>query len=325
MNSSEQTFCRIYTNWPTNDTNTQKDQTAGSFNVTIRARIAGKVTPSSNNVNCLEVIEIPISKLAGNQSHLNSHLNYFVESDEYDSTSSSFGLSASTGNTNSTATFYPHQIAACQQTGTFICAIQRCIKLYKFIECTNDNTHFKYIDFMELPFEIDLGFVPIYLSINEHIVGCGNREFMCVFKLLERNYSNAVDSDDAISANSLTTSSELSGIGNVGDVNNFMSGGNYISEQKYIANAASNLDYIDDSFHQVFDYKNISKKFLSSIKSNISSTFDHQTSDQYGCKLKSDKNRGSTELRPIFIENGIPLCSLRHVATAFLTTSDEVN
>lgn len=28
-------------------------------NVTIRARIAGRVTPSTNNVNCLEVIEIP--------------------------------------------------------------------------------------------------------------------------------------------------------------------------------------------------------------------------------------------------------------------------
>lgn len=28
-------------------------------NVTIRARIAGRVTPSTNNMNCLEVIEIP--------------------------------------------------------------------------------------------------------------------------------------------------------------------------------------------------------------------------------------------------------------------------
>lgn len=56
----EHSVCRVYTNWincksATNDTN----NLLMTCNVTIRARIAGRVTPSTNNVNCLDVIEIP--------------------------------------------------------------------------------------------------------------------------------------------------------------------------------------------------------------------------------------------------------------------------
>lgn len=65
---NNQTFCRVYTNWPkceNTKSNDKKHATGNnidpmSFNVTIRARIAGRVTPSSNS-NCLEVIEIPMS------------------------------------------------------------------------------------------------------------------------------------------------------------------------------------------------------------------------------------------------------------------------
>lgn len=211
--------------------------------------------------------------------------------------------------------YYPHQIASCQETGTLICAIHRCIKLYKFIECI--NTHFKYIDFVELPFEIDLDFVPIYLTINEHIIGCGNREFMCVFKLLERNCCNAVDSDDMMSANSLTTSSELSGANGfgIGDAFGEMNDANGVS-----------MHHFSDDDGLVFDYKNASRKCLSSITSSISSTYDQMSSDPFGNKSKFDKNRGSSEFRPLFIENSIPLCSLRHLTPACAEiASDEVS
>lgn len=67
---NDQMFCRIYTNWPksASTTPTENDENPPpnnidvmSFNVTIRARIAGRVTPSTNNANCLEVIEIPMN------------------------------------------------------------------------------------------------------------------------------------------------------------------------------------------------------------------------------------------------------------------------
>lgn len=49
---SEKIFCRVYANWNTIDP-------LCGYNASIRARIAGKVTPT-NNSNCLEVIEIPL-------------------------------------------------------------------------------------------------------------------------------------------------------------------------------------------------------------------------------------------------------------------------
>lgn len=64
--AANQTFCRIYTNFPkTKATDERNDVTDNndpmSCNVTIRARIAGRVTPSANT-NCLEVIEIPLTR-----------------------------------------------------------------------------------------------------------------------------------------------------------------------------------------------------------------------------------------------------------------------
>lgn len=55
--------CRVYTNWmnckgaagETSDNNIN----FMACNVTIRARIAGRVTPSTTSANCLDVIEIP--------------------------------------------------------------------------------------------------------------------------------------------------------------------------------------------------------------------------------------------------------------------------
>lgn len=286
--------------------------------MTIRARIAGKVTPSSAHANCLEVIEIPISKISGCSAQTNC--------DDFESTSSSAGCTSnSMRQVSQPVNRYPHQIASCQETGTLICAIHRCIKLYRFIECTKDNAQFKYIDFVELPFEADLDFVPIHLAINEHIIGCGNREFMCVFKLLERNCCNAVDSDDMVSANSLTTSSEFSGTNayEIGVIANVERSNGHAFAGMNDAGGTPIQHCIEDDLH-VFDFKNAPTKCLASITSNISSNYDQISADAFGNKSKFDKNRGSSEFRPIFIENSEPLCSLRHLAPASADNASDV-
>lgn len=178
------------------------------------------------------------------------------------------------------------KLAVCQRTGTIVCGKDQFLKLYKFDECVNENTHFKYIDFMEVPFEVELEFVPTHLSINEHIVACANAEFMCVFKLSEQSYFNT--------ANSITSSSDLSII------------------------VPIPMCPVQDNPDQVFDYQNASKRFLSSITSNISSTFDYQM-ETNSDRMKFGRDR-SIEMRPSFIDNALPLCNLRH----FPANNDDV-
>lgn len=175
--------------------------------------------------------------------------------------------------------------------GTIICAKDRFLKVYKFDECINENTHFKYIDFIEVPFEIELDFAPTQLTINEHIIGTANTEYMCVFKISEQNYYNT--------ANSLTTtSSELS-----------------------VMAAMPNCQFNDPSADSMLDYRNVSKKFLASITSNIASTFDYQTENgSFDGRGRIGRDR-SIELNPNVVDKAIPLCNLRH----FAPTDDEVS
>lgn len=185
------------------------------------------------------------------------------------------------------------KLAVCQRMGTILCAKDRFIKIYKFHECINENSHrFKYIDFIELPIEIELDFVPLQLSIDEHIVGCANAEFMCVFKICEQNFYNT--------ANSLTnTSSELS-----------------------VMATMPMCTFADQSADSMLDYGEISKKFLASITSNISSTFDYQSmengGERHGRGIGRDR---SIELKPNFVDKSIPMCNLRH----FAAINDEVS
>lgn len=189
----------------------------------------------------------------------------------------------------------PIKLAVCQRMGTILCAKDRFIKIYKFHECINETVHrFKYIDFIELPMEIELDFVPQQLSIDEHIVGCANAEFMCVFKICDQNFYNT--------ANSLTnTSSELS-----------------------VMATMPMCTFADQSSDSMLDYGEISKKFLASITSNISSTFDYQSmengvgGDLNGRRIGRDR---SIELKPNFVDKSIPMCNLRH----FPAINDEVN
>lgn len=190
---------------------------------------------------------------------------------------------------NQSQSMQPYKLSVCQRTGTLICAKDRFIKFYKFDECVNENTHFKYIDFFEVPFEVELDFVPNQLSINEHIVGCANSEFMCVFKCSEQSFYNT--------ANSLTTSSSLS-----------------------VMAAMPASTYMENSTDSVLDYENVSKKFLASITSNISSTLDYQMKDNFSDKGRLCRDR-SMEFRPNYIDTAIPMCNLRH----FAATNDEVS
>lgn len=189
----------------------------------------------------------------------------------------------------------PIKLAVCQRMGTILCAKDRFIKIYKLHECINETVHrFKYIDFIELPMEIELEFVPMQLNIDEHIVGCANAEFMCVFKICEQNFYNT--------ANSLTnTSSELS-----------------------VMATMPMCTFADQSTDSMLDYGEISKKFLTSITSNISSTFDYQSmengvgGEHNGRRIGRDR---SIELKPNFVDKSIPMCNLRH----FQAINDEVS
>lgn len=192
-------------------------------------------------------------------------------------------------NTQNQLLSHPYKLAVCQRTGMIICAKDRFIKFYKFVECVNENTHFKYIDFTEVPFEVELDFVPNHIGINEHIVACSNAEYMCVFKLSEQNFYNT--------ANSLTTSSSLS-----------------------VMAAMPVCPYVDNSLDSILDYENVSKKYLSSITSNISSTFDYHSIDNSSEKTRMCRDR-SMELKPNYVDAGMPLCNLKHFGTA----NDEVN
>lgn len=293
-NSGDEHFeCRVYTNWmnckgaasQTDDINFM------ACDVTIRARIAGRVTPSTTTANCLDVIEIPTIGTLIFTIHFNlRHFNLFW----FVLMFFSFFLWAvrSYEQNHSSAAV---KLAVCQRMGTVLCAKDRFIKIFKLHECVNEQTHrFKYIDFIELPIEIEMDFVPTQLNIVEHIVGCANAEFMCVFKICEQNFYNT--------ANSLTNTSS--------------------SELSVMATMPM-CTFADQSAESMLDYGQISKKFLASITSNISSTFDYcQTTENGGDRMGRSFGRDrSIELQPNFVDRSIPMCNLRHFT---MMNDDEV-
>lgn len=322
----KQKFCRIYTNWlsiksHTEQFNAQANHSTLSsdycYNIPIRARIAGKVTPSTNNANYLEVIEIPVN--VSSESHERQHSNSTnYESDKCDSNVST--TSDESSRQCSLNDYYPHKIATCDRTGTLICAINRTIKLYKFSERINDGTHFKFIDFNESPFEIDLDFEPIYLSLNECIIGCGNREFVCVLKLIERNYCNEAESDGALQSNSLMSSSELSDI----SVFNHRNGGGGGNNDMNVEYAADDMKKQSDQF-EVLDYEKLSRESLQSIEHKITSTLDlNNNSNNFNCK-QNNIDKHHMDVRPVYIENAKPLAVIHYVDGSYFSNTERVN
>ncbi|CAO1421825.1 unnamed protein product [Diamesa hyperborea] len=121
-------YVRIYVNW-------DKPSSGSS----LRARIAGKITPMKKS---LEMIELP--------------LNY-----------------------------NPSVIACCEATGNLLVAHLGILQLFEFRWCTNETTKLQYVDFFEVPFQIEIDFHPLKLLINENVISCSNKQFFCCFKVIE--------------------------------------------------------------------------------------------------------------------------------------------
>lgn len=94
-------------------------------------------------------------------------------------------------------------------TGNVAISTGNSIVFYKFVACIKDSTKYQYIDFKEIPFVVDLEFVPTKLSMSEHCICALNKEFAYLFKIVE---TNATESDDMISANSFTSDISNNGI-----------------------------------------------------------------------------------------------------------------
>lgn len=121
-------YVRIYVNW-------DKPSSGSS----LRARIAGKITPMKKS---LEMIELP--------------LNY-----------------------------NPSVIACCEATGNLLVAHLGILQLFEFRWCTNETTKLQYVDFFEVPFQIEVDFHPQKLLINENVISCSSKQFFCCFKVIE--------------------------------------------------------------------------------------------------------------------------------------------
>ena len=126
-------YVRIYVNW-------DKPSSGSS----LRARIAGKITPMKKS---LEMIELP--------------LNY-----------------------------NPSVIACCEATGNLLVAHLGILQLFEFRWCTNETTKLQYVDFFEVPFQIEIDFHPQKLLINENVISCSNKQFFCCFKVIESSDGN---------------------------------------------------------------------------------------------------------------------------------------
>ncbi|KAK9505659.1 hypothetical protein O3M35_009657 [Rhynocoris fuscipes] len=124
-------FTRVYTNW----------EFCNSSD--IRARIAGRVTPSSSQTggDLLEMIELP---------------NRFQQ------------ITA---------------IACSQETGNILVCSQKTLFLYQRVTRTHDISRLKFLDFELWPVTLELSFAPIRLSMCEDLVAASNIDCVHVFRI----------------------------------------------------------------------------------------------------------------------------------------------
>lgn len=142
-------YVRIYVNWDKQSSPTQS----------LRARIAGKITPMKKT---LEMIELPLS-------------------------------------------YNPTSIACCQSTGNIIVNHKNVLQLFMFKYCTNETTKLQYIDFFEVPFQVELDFIPSKILVNEDVISACNKQFFHVFKVVEVNDGN----NSTTSESNICTSTEM--------------------------------------------------------------------------------------------------------------------
>uniref|UniRef100_T1HS38 BLOC-2 complex member HPS3 N-terminal domain-containing protein n=1 Tax=Rhodnius prolixus TaxID=13249 RepID=T1HS38_RHOPR len=124
-------FTRVYTNW-------EKCDSRG-----MRARIAGRVTPSSSQIggDIMELIELP------------SRFQQITA------------------------------IACSQESGNILVCSHRTLCLYQRVTRTHDISRLKFIDFETWPVTLELSYSPTRLSICEDLVAASNSDSLHVFRI----------------------------------------------------------------------------------------------------------------------------------------------
>ncbi|XP_076256729.1 uncharacterized protein LOC143194058 [Rhynchophorus ferrugineus] len=151
----ETNFVRVYINWDSVATLQQSKMTSSNVSLgssecgmvqPMRARIAGRVTPTTNQseVGNLEMIEIPVKR-------------------------------------------NPNAIACCQVSGNLAILSSHLINIFKFQIKTHDISKLKFADFEELPFLIELTFVPFEIQMCENYIAAVGRDTLHVFRVLTTN------------------------------------------------------------------------------------------------------------------------------------------
>lgn len=133
----ETVYTRVYANWD------QKVDDENPSGPSMRARIAGRVTPSSSQTGdgCLEMIELPV---------------------KFPSTSC---------------------IACCQETGNILIACNTSLCLFQLVTKTHDISKVKFLDFELWPITLELSFIPSKIHMVEDIISVMNNRTIQVFRI----------------------------------------------------------------------------------------------------------------------------------------------
>uniref|UniRef100_A0A1B6LA84 BLOC-2 complex member HPS3 N-terminal domain-containing protein n=1 Tax=Graphocephala atropunctata TaxID=36148 RepID=A0A1B6LA84_9HEMI len=129
----ETVYTRVYANW----------DHCGGDQQPMRARIAGRVTPSSSQTggDTLEMIELPV---------------------KFSTTST---------------------IACCQATGNLLVSSQTSLCLFQLVSRTHDISRLRFLDFELWPVTLELSFAPAYLAVVEDVVAAMDSESLHVFRI----------------------------------------------------------------------------------------------------------------------------------------------
>ena len=101
--------------------------------------------------------------------------------------------------------YNPSIVTFCQSTGNILVGHKNILQLFYFKYCTNETTKLQYIDFFEAPFQIELSFEPTKVLLTENVVCCCNKQYLHVFKIVNRNEN----SNSTISESNFCTSTEI--------------------------------------------------------------------------------------------------------------------
>lgn len=103
----------------------------------------------------------------------------------------------------------PEIVACCQATGNMFILSGNLIQPFVFKYCYNDSTKYKFIDFMEANFYIDLDFKPTKLEVAENIFAAMNQMYVNVFQICGAASSVWNNSSNEASTSSFMASGEI--------------------------------------------------------------------------------------------------------------------